>query len=336
MMWSEVYHELSWIRNFQVGGSPAVMGFYDRIRLYYPYDEMRRKMISMLNPLISDSVRKYSERKQGSGPSIYLTTAEDKDSYEDSNKQNVSHLQNALEFVRYACSSPESIQPILFYYSWLFFAAFFANSLFRWESHERGHGMSVEHLDSLKDVEVRFRNDGALWRLVDCLTVLGIPTICGRLLPIPKNSCLEYEETNDLSHHMRDSTKLSEILQFNVKAFCADVNQRCDKLGLPTFGPFMRHINEELRGYILVFVASNIARYRPLLWRTVVEGSDEMAAKMNDEVNDAYSHYVRGTHLTKDYVDPSYNFMNIARRILELTQNDQYLKQGFKGTFTFL
>jgi hypothetical protein len=309
------------------------MNFYDRIKLYYPYDEMRRKMISALNPLISDSVRKYSERKRGFGPSIYLTTTEDKDSYENSNKQNVSYLQNSLEFLHYACSSPESIRPILFYYSWQFFAAFFANSLFGWGSHAKSHGMRVEKLDSLNDVEISFSKDGSLWRLVDCLTVLGIPTICGRLLPIPKNSCLEYEETNDLSHCMRDSMKLSEFLEFNVHGFCGEVNQRCAKLGLPSFGSFMRYINEELHGYILVFVASNIARYRPALWRNVVEGSDKMASTMNDEVNNAYSHYVRGAPFSQDYFDSSKNFMNIAKNILERTHNDQYLKQDFKGTF---
>jgi len=262
-----------------------------------------------------------------------LTTTEDKDSYEDSNEQNINYLQNAFEFLHYACSSPESIRPILFYYSWQFFAAFFANSLFKWASHATSHGMHVEKLNSLTDVEIRFSEDGSLWRVVDCLTVLGIPTICGRWLPIPKNRCLEYEEMNGLSHHMPKRMKLSEILGFDVYRFCDEVNQRCAKLGVPPFGSFMRYINGELHGYILVFVASNIARYRPALWQSVIEGSDEIAVKMNRSVTDAYSHYVRGAPISTDYVDVGHNFMSIVKNILERAQNDDYLKKDFKGSF---
>jgi hypothetical protein len=132
---------------------------------------------------------------------------------------------------------------------------------------------------------------------------------------------------------MRDEMKLSEILEFDVSEFCGEVNQRCAKLVLPPFGSFMRYINEELHGYILVFVASNIARYRPALWQNVVEGSGEIAVKMNHSVTNAYSHYVRGAPVSPSYYDASHNFMSIVKNILERAQNDDYLKKDFKGSF---
>lgn len=191
-------------------------------------------------------------------------------------------------------------------------------------------------LDVIGDLHtcvISFSKDGSLWRLVDCYTVLGIPTICGRWLSISKNRCLEYEGTNDLGHRMRDEMKLSEILELDVRGFCDEVNQRCAKRGLSPFGSFMRYINEELHGYILVFVASNIARYRPALWQNVVEGSDEMAVKMNRSVTDAYSHYVRGAPISPHCLDAEHNFMSIVKNILERAQNDHYLKEDFKGSF---
>jgi len=148
---------------------------------------------------------------------------------------------------------------------------------------------------------------------------------------MPENKSLRFEP-NDLHNRLPRKVSLSQVLDFNVDAFYRDVEARYQSSG---FHPNMdvRHINKQILGYIIVFAASNIARYRPALWHKVIEGTDELAAKMNRSVMDSYSHYIRGAPSSNTPVDEEYSFINTVKRILELAQNDHWLKEHFSGSF---
>jgi len=324
---------LDWISGF--GLNRQASEFYGNLRLHYNYETMRCKLISVFNPLMSDSVRRYSELQRRISPSIQLTTMENKDVFKEDNIQNINYLKNALEFLQYSCEGSKSIQPILFHYSWQFFVAFFTNSLFQWASAPTGHGIHTTKLDALPDLRISFDGGGSFGKLVDCLTVLGIPTFRSLWLPIPENKSLRFE-ANDLHNRLPCKKKvcLPELLDFDVDAFCREVEAKYQSSGYAT-NMEVRYINEEVLGYIIVFVASNIARYRPALWHKVIEGTDELATKMNHSVMDSYSHCIRGAPSSSPNipVDEEHSFINAVKRILGWAQNHHYLKEHFDGSF---
>ena len=66
---------------------------------------------------------------------------------------------------------------------------------------------------------------------------------------------------------------LEKILQFEVQRdFTRKINQ---KYSLP-FGSELIYLNEEILSYIIIFIASSIARYKPVLWKKVISGADKL------------------------------------------------------------
>jgi YaaC-like Protein len=63
--------------------------------------------------------------------------------------------------------------------------------------------------------------------------------------------------------------------------------------------------DELLTEYSLLFVASNIARYRPQLWEKILAGSSENEAKFNNKIKTIYQKISGGesiqSHLTFKY-----------------------------------
>jgi hypothetical protein len=55
-----------------------------------------------------------------------------------------------------------------------------------------------------------------------------------------------------------------------------------------------RGLDHRLTDYLVVFIASNIARYRPALWRAIVDGSGEIESRFNQRVKTAYVNYAKG------------------------------------------
>jgi hypothetical protein len=79
----------------------------------------------------------------------------------------------------------------------------------------------------------------------------------------------------------------------------------------------MQCINLELLSYVLTFVASNIARYRPAPWKKVIEGSEELSSRMHQRTEDAYSHYIRGNQVLTYYLDKECSFLYNIKTILD-------------------
>jgi hypothetical protein len=326
-----VIFNLAW--QYGIIFDPDLEVFYDDIQLFHPYERMELGIISKLNPLIKNNVRSYAKLQNG----IQLLNREyyGKNKYEI-NLQNTTYLKNALEFLNFGYTSPKEIKPILFFYSWNFFLAFFKYSLFKWGSSASSHGMSVIINDDLNDLKIKFsrKSTGTFQRLMDCLTVLGIPTICNKWLPIPKRKSLSYMK-NDLknSFSSKDEFLLTDFMKFGILDFEQEINQKYGKLGFNKFDESMRCINEEILSYILVFIASNVARYKPSLWRIVMEGGNELSYNFQKKIEVAYLNYTKGSREKTKGLDISCNFLMNAKNIFELAQNDRWLKDNFIGSF---
>ena len=95
----------------------------------------------------------------------------------------------------------------------------------------------------------------------------------------------------------------------------------------------MQCINLELLSYVLTFVASNIARYRPAPWKKVIEGSEELSSRMHQRTEDAYSHYIRGNQVLTYYLDKECSFLYNIKTILDFPQNETWIRDQFIGSF---
>jgi len=326
---------MSWIRDFKQ--DPAVIGFYDKIRLPYAYENMLSNLVSIMNWGFDESVQKYSRLQ----PGIQLISEEHYIIHKrEMVIENITYLKNAFEFLSYASNSPLEIQPILFHYSWQLFSSFFKHTFFKWNSRATGHGIRIGRMEGPTDVEVELidRSTGSFQRLLDCLNVLGVPTLYGNWLPTPENKSLRFEK-NELPHSLANRRKcpLTDILAFmstdQARKFVEEASTIYREQGYSLYSDLVRSINEELLSYVIVFVASSMARYRPALWRKVIDASDESSSKMYDSVNDAYSHYMRGRPLSTHYVDIQHSFLSDTKEIIERTQNKHWLETHFNGSF---
>jgi hypothetical protein len=311
----------------------VVEGFFDRLTLSYEYGKMMSNLISRLSPLIENSVHKYSELSESA---INIISENYYRGHSDEiSLQNITYLKNALEFLRYARDSPQDIQPILFHYSWEFFTAFFKYTLFRWDSPTNSRGILATGQGTLDCVEIEFPGkSGSFRRLVDCLAVLGIPTIFGKWLPIPEKKSLRFV-VNDLKHSFPDigPYRLVDFLSFQVREFTSEIGRRYGGMGQRRFDDNLRSINEWLLSYVLVFAASHLARYRPTLWRGVIDGSDELSATMRNEVIDAYGRYVFGPPTQGFYYRSGRTFLSDTKEIMEMAQDERWLQDHFNGSF---
>jgi len=231
----------------------VVEGFFDRLTLSYEYERMMSNLISRLSPRIEKSVHEYSALS-GSATDVINENYYGEHSTEIS-LQNITYLKNALEFLRYARDSPQDIQPILFHYSWEFFTAFFKYTLFRWDSPANSRGILATGQGALDCVEIEFPGkSGSFRRLVDCLAVLGIPTIFGKWLPIPEKKSLRFV-VNDSKYSFPNvgPYRLVDFSSFPVGGFTSEIGRRYGGMGQRRFDDNLRSINEWLLSYILVF-----------------------------------------------------------------------------------
>jgi hypothetical protein len=250
--------------------------------------------------------------------------------------ENTTYLKNAFSFIKFKANSPQEIEPILFHYSWQFFVAFFKNTFFKWSSRPQSHGMHTVLADQLTDVKLTLsrKPSGSFQQLIDCLTVLGIPTVWSEWLPVPKERLLMFER-NDLSNGLGGNKFSVEcLLNFDISKFVREVNQMYGKMGFGAFDDRLLFINEEIVDYVLVFVASNLARYKPALWNRVIRGEDDLSADLHKRIQDAYAHYTLGTRTRLAFqLEREGNFLRSIQKLIELGQNDRWLTDHFIGSF---
>jgi hypothetical protein len=167
---------------------------------------------------------------------------------------NAQFLRNAERFGRMATTDAESvISPILYYYSLTFLNSFFTGMIFQYEFPPSNHGLEMKWSNSLEDIGVVIRESGQFVRLIDAVCLLKADTPFQQLkidlTPKPSPVTAKYK--------LRDLFKLRTKLH-----------------GYTTW---------DLADYLVMYAASNLARYRPQLWDEILRA----------ETNELYSNFAR-------------------------------------------
>ena len=268
---------------------------YEPFTLLSFYKAFQRNFIKVYSPheYLVESYRSTTKRE------VYPITEE----YLDNNKiaeENIVLLKNAIELWRSASQTTDEIAPILFHYSWHCFNSFFAYTFFRWEpQHASSHGIearSESMTDDIGKIALKFGKErknriekGLFQRLVDTWTLLGGSPAFGEYLPIFQGGKIDFFPNEFFLLKESRCLKLSELLDFDTR--------ECFKQYSKAFGKKLIHNSSFynstgmptsiLKGYLVLFVASSIARYRPILWDSILSGETQDKAEFALAYRDA-------------------------------------------------
>lgn len=256
---------------------------FESLRLQYPYKDFQRKIIKKLMQKKKADLEKY-KAKTSDYPRVIL-----EQNLEELSYQNTIFLRNSFELWEWTQRVTDFIKPILFYYSWQQFNAFFIYTLFKWPRPSRGHGVACTFgglkPSEIEEIKVEFRKMGSFRRLVDTFVVLGNPTAYGPWIPLGKKQGLIFKENKIDSRISIDKMKLVNILEFDPQKFYEKFKSMYPNRH------YGFHIDVLLTDFLLVFIASNIARYRPQLWNNVLDGKGKIEAEFNLRVKKAYRNF---------------------------------------------
>jgi hypothetical protein len=145
----------------------------------------------------------------------------------------------------------DEIKPLLLYYGVAQACGFFVCSICKYPDLSKSHGITVD-----EDLNVVVRDSGAFVRLLDVYSLFGTESQYCRFIWdeaqstfVESQSSKKYPFSKPLQTIYLDA---AEILQMNPSA---EKNVSLDHLS-----------------YLLLFVASHLARYRPEVWKSIVEG----------------------------------------------------------------
>jgi hypothetical protein len=270
--------------------------------LLYPYKTLQEKVAQSLTPY-ANIIKRYSNVV---GHQIQaVTDARQEKAQSGITEQNVALLRNAMEFWRTAVRVSDSIAPILVHYSWHFFNAFTAYSLFKWHPcHTKSHGITVKLSDELRDITIQISNHGIFGRLVDTLTIMGIPLAFSRVWPTVEKERVKFVPNVEPISGQNGQISLEQLLEFDSWNFYKKINDT--RRGQLISGPYLRTsaflFNRFVQDYLVLFVASSIARYRPTLWHSIIVGRSREESDFALRSSEAVSDFVLGPHADDAFV----------------------------------
>jgi hypothetical protein len=217
--------------------------------------------------------------------------------------QNVALLKNAMELWRTALSTSDAISPILYHYSWHCFNSFFAYTFFQWDApHSRSHGIQVKLSDNLDETKIKITGDGLFQRLVDTLSLIGVSLAFSPALPIVKKGELTFGPNEGYILKRSQEILLSDLLSFNAIEFEKGLyeSHKEEMVHCPFLINSIYLPNQALKSYLVLFVASSIARYRPVLWHSILVGATPNEASLALHSANALLDYAIGSSMQGD------------------------------------
>ena len=230
---------------------------------------------------IVERYRNLSARK------IFALDEEYLDTHPEIADENVALLRNAIELWRSAAQTTDAVAPILFHYSLHCFNSFFAYSFFRWEPpHSQSHGVSIQNFSGeIGEIKVNILHDGLFRRLIDAWTCLGTTPAFSAFLPFFENDRVEFHPNKMYFLEKSNCVNLEKLLTFNPvadyerkywKEYGREEllmnNSLINSMNLPT---------RILQNYLILFAVSSVARYRPVLWSSVLSGQSESKSALS-------------------------------------------------------
>jgi len=242
------------------------------LTLIHPYMTIQKSVVSTLTPY-SSIIKRYSEKTKR--PVEPLTEEYLKEN-PDVAEENVALLKNSIELWRTATKISDSIAPILVHYSWHCFNSFFIYSLFRWNpTHSKSHGVRVTLSDDIGKIKIQVLKHGLFKRLIDTWTLLGTSLAFSPELPVVVDGDMQFEPNARYILDSNNEISLNRLLEFAPSKFELELhsNEGWKKVGrCPFLANSVQLPNQLLQSYLTLFVASSIARYRPILWHSILYG----------------------------------------------------------------
>ena len=164
-------------------------------------------------------------------------------------------LKQGRTFIQLGTEAQDETKPILLYYglsqTWGFFVASFLDH----GDLPRTHGLSV--ISSTAGFRVKMHRSGAFTRLVDLLAILGIRS---------QYSSVLLDDTGKISESSSERKYPFDIPLETLHGYFAE------HWKMTTSSHQGVLLDQD--SYMLTFVASFFARYRPEVWKRIVEGLD--------------------------------------------------------------
>lgn len=216
--------------------------------------------------------------------------------------RNVVLLKNSMELWNTAKNTSDAISPILFHYSFNCFNSFFVNSFFKWNPpRTHGHGVSPILPENVENMGIQIHKKNGLFpRILDLLTIVGVPLVFHNIIPKRNEDNIEFIENNNLYQDEKGIIPLTSILNFNSLERYRNFEIRDEERIIPTFFtregriPISARMNNILNSFLLIFLTSCIARYRPALWRSMLPGENKFHRDFMIKYNDAIYDYTIG------------------------------------------
>lgn len=254
--------------------------FFMQLILKNTYQSLQNRIITGYYPY-RYIVKQYSSISKRN---VYPITEEHVLKNPETTDHNISLLKNAIELFRIATDTTDAVAPILYHYSWHCFNSFLSYSFFRWvPKHADSHGIRISKWsNNIEEIEIQFTKRGGsiFQRLIDTWALLGRCVAFSPFFAIYKNDEIIFIPNNHCL--IDDSYRLTvkKLLSLDTKDFVTKIRAEIpfnkiirpkpprtifleDVIVLPT---------NFIKNYLILFIASSLARYRPVLWNSVLIG----------------------------------------------------------------
>lgn len=268
---------------------------YEPFTLLSTYKTLQRKFITLYSPYES----LLSRYRAATNNQIYPITIKYLDENSEVPEENVALLKNAIELWRNAAQTTEAIAPILFHYSWHCFNSFFVYTFFRWgQQHSQSHGVYVSNMsDDIEKIKITIsRKDGVFQRTVDAWSCLGGALALSAFLPTFEGESIAFQPNQMPFFQKSNCCELSQLLSFKPYDYERLYWEKFGRKELvinPSFNYWMGTPTRIMQSYLTLFVASSIARYRPILWSSILSGETVEKASFALSYRDALLTYAQ-------------------------------------------
>lgn len=253
--------------------------FYEQLTPLYYYKVVQRQVVEAYTRY-RNIVERYSEK---TGRKVQAVTMEYLREHPEVAEQNVALLKNAMELWRTASRASSAVAPMLYHYSWHCFNSFFVYTFFRWEPpHSSSHGITIDFRDlvddNIEDVKVKIskRKDGLFQRLIDTWTLLGASLAFSPFLPVCQQREVNFEPDEHYLVSSSSRISLSQLLAFTSVDFEKALGKdKVRRARIPRTRVGIIDPTDTIKNYLLVFASSNLARYRPIVWNSVLVGKTQ-------------------------------------------------------------
>lgn len=181
-------------------------------------------------------------------------------------------LKNAKEFFDAGKIASYDTKPIFYYYSISYLFSFLLRSLVDFDKPKHHHGIFINTDNGIDKIGFKYNMRGGLFvRVVQMLSMLDYPSSFSSHISNSddKNQRILRLQKTDISISNTNLILLDTLLGHDFEKDYGNLELK------PLFyrmHPRYKKTSAILRDFILIFVASAIARYNPALWRNIYSG----------------------------------------------------------------